>query len=756
MNLKLLCLYSILFATWPPLLWADELAQSSLFKQCPPGSDTLLTHTPPAVFSADTLDATEISAEQVINHGKASSVFSGNVLIERHLLRLQTDQATYTKDNQRLDIDGNIHIDTESMALSASKGWLNLLTDEGEFTGSTWYLPEAHLSGSTDSISLIRDNKTILTDTRFTTCPLNKPDWSLGTSSLVLDQNAALGTAKHTVFRLKGVPLLYFPWIQFPLGEERRSGFLIPNIGISSSRGFEFATPVYWNIAPNQDAIITPRYLRERGMMLASDYRYLTRSSQGVFDFEYLNNDTQLDEQRYLIHFKNQSQITDNLSLNLLANDVSDNEYLRDMGSNIGVSNVTHLEKNANLKYTFDNWNAGLLTQTFETIDTIIAPDKNPYQRLPQITLKGKEELLETDNSYLEASLSTEWVEFRHESNKEQGSRFFAYPKLSLPIQGNSWFIKPTAGYFYSQYDTTDKDGNKLDLDNRGLSVLSLDSGLFFEKNFSNSSLVQTLEPRLYYLNIPFEDQSAIPLFDTSEQSFSFSSLFRENRFTGVDRMGDANQLTLALSSRILNSDNGHELMNFSIGRIYYFDEQRVTLLNDTLGTGTNINTNARASDIIAELGFNLNRWKARATTQWNAKTNKSDKRNVLLSYAASEKAVFNVGYRFFRDPDNEINDLEQTDVSFALPFASNYALLGRWNYSLTEQRDLQTLIGLEYESCCWALRLVSQRYITNDTEDPYRTDFMFQFVLKGFGSSANKKATNSLKFAIPGYQPDF
>ncbi|HED34175.1 MAG TPA: LPS-assembly protein LptD, partial [Gammaproteobacteria bacterium] len=178
-------------------------------------------------------------------------------------------------------------------------------------------------------------------------------------------------------------------------------------------------------------------------------------------------------------------------------------------------------------------------------------------------------------------------------------------------------------------------------------------------------------------------------------------------------------------------------------------DEQRVTLRNTA-------NTSANASDIIAELGFNLNRWRARATTQWNTETDKSDKRNILLSYAASEKAVFNVGYRFFRDPANEINNLEQTDVSFAWPFARNYALLGRWNYSLTEQRDLQTLVGLEYESCCWALRLVSQRYITNDTEDPYRTDFMFQLILKGFGSSANKKASSSLKFAIPGYQPDF
>ncbi|VAW62583.1 LPS-assembly protein LptD @ Organic solvent tolerance protein precursor [hydrothermal vent metagenome] len=747
MTFKHFCLYSILTA-WPSFLWAGIQSPQTLFKQCPTDSESLLVHQVPPAFSADMIDSTDISAEQVINKNKSLSIFSGNVLIEQHLKRLQADQVTYDKKNQRLEVDGNIRIDTESMALSANSGWVNLLTDESEFSGSTYYIPEAHLSGSTPLLTATGDNKTILTDTRFSTCPLNKPDWSLSTSRLELDQNTSTGTATHTVFRMKGLPVLYLPWIQFPLGEERRSGFLIPSIGISNSRGFEFSTPWYWNIAPNQDAVITPRYMNDRGPMLATDYRYLTKSSRGNFDFEYLNNDKKLEERRYLIHFQNQSRLSDNLSLNLLANDVSDSAYLRDMGSNISVSNATHLEKNADLNYRFNNWNARVFAQTFQTIDTDISLNGRPYRKLPQITLNGKEELYELDSGYLLASLNTEWTDFEHESqNKIQGSRFFIYPKLSLPIQSNSWYITPSAGYIFSQYDTTDSNGDKQNLDDRGLSVISLDSGLFFEKNY-NSSIIQTLEPRLYYLNIPYEDQSSIPVFDTSEQSFSFSSLFRENRFTGIDRVGDANQLTLALSSRILNSNNGHELMNFSIGRIYYFDKQQVSLINPL--------NNSDASDLIAEFGFNLSHWRARATTQWNTETDTSDKRSIQFSYAASEKAVFNIGYRFFRDPINETNNLEQTDLSFAWPFIDNFSLLGRWNYSLTEKNNLQTLAGIEYESCCWALRLVSQRYITDDPAQPYRTDFMFQLVLKGFSGSTNKKANRALKHAILGYQPDF
>lgn len=240
-----------------------------------------------------------------------------------------------------------------------------------------------------------------------------------------------------------------------------------------------------------------------------------------------------------------------------------------------------------------------------------------------------------------------------------------------------------------------------------------------------------------------------LPVFDTSAQNFTFSSFFRENRFNGIDRIGDANQMTLALSSRILEKENGHELMSLNIGRIYYFDEQKVSLDNS-------INT-ADASDIITELSGDIgSHWRARATYQWNTETDISDERSIQLNYASSDEALFNIGYRFHRDSIDETNNLEQTDISFAWPFATNYSLLSRWNYSITEERDIEALIGIEYESCCWAVRLVSQRYLTDDIDEPYDSSIMFQFVLKGFGSVSDKQATSTLKHAILGYQPDY
>jgi LPS-assembly protein len=750
MIFKHFCLYSTLLATSPTLLWASgQSGFTGSMSSCPVSRYSPLNYSPPPVFSEDLLETTDVSAEEVQNVNKTVTTFRGNVVIERHQLRLQADEVTHHKETEKLQLDGNIHADTKNMSLNASSGWMNLKTNESEFFDSTYYMPETGLRGKTPFFSVSADQKTILKDTRFSTCPPEKQDWSLQAGWLEMNQSTSTGTAKHAIFRLGGVPVFYFPWIQFPLGEERRSGFLVPGIGSSSSNGLEVRAPIYWNIAPNQDALITPTYLKKRGQMLATEYRYLTRSSRGNLEYEYLNKDKEFNDKRYLLHFDNKSKLSDNLSLSLLANDASDSDYLKDMGSSISVTNATHLERNAKLNYLNGPWTAGIMAQTFQTIDESISINNRPYKRLPQITLKGKDELLEMENSYLLGELNTEWVEFEHESiNKAQGSRFNIYPKLSLPIESNAWYIKPTAGYIFTQYDTTDTNGDKLDLENRGLSVLSLDSGLFFERDFSNNSLLQTIEPRLYYLNIPYEDQSSIPVFDTSEQDFSFASLFRENRFNGIDRVGDANQLTVALSSRILDKKNGHELFNISIGQIYYFDEQRVSLNNA-------INT-SKKSDIISEVSGSLNRWRGRATFQWNTDTSTSDKRSIQLSYAASEEAVFNVGYRFFRDPVSELNNLEQTDVSFAWPFAKNYSLLSRWNYSLTDKQDIETLVGLQYESCCWALRLITQRYLRDDTPDPYKTSIMLQFVLKGFGSISDKEAMNTLKYAILGYQPDY
>jgi len=750
------CFYSILLLVWPSLLWGiDREANNDPLTLCPSSSSSF-DYTPPPTFTSDKLNETNISAEQVQSINHSNSEFTGNVVIERHKLRLLADIVSHNKDTQQIKLIGNVHADTESLSLSADHGWFNLKNNTGELIDSKYFVPGSQFSGKTPLFSVSDQEKTILVDTQFSSCPPERPDWYLDMGWLELDHPSSTGTAKHAVLWVKDVPVFYLPWIQFPLGEERRSGLLMPSFGHTSTSGYEISIPWYWNIAPNHDAILTPSNISRRGQMLATNYRYLTHKSNGTLDAEYLHSDQLLDDkERYLVSFKNNTKLNENLSLSLLLNEASDSNYLDDLSSSLSLSNTTHLERNARLSYKQSIWSANILAQTFQTIDTSLAESSRPYRRLPQITVTAKDDIAEFSDNHLSAELKSEWVDFKHEAdNKPQGSRLHLNPRFSLPLQSNAWFLKPTIGLMHTQYDTTDTNGDPAQLDDRSLSTFSLDSGLFFERSINNNAMIQTLEPRLFYLNIPYEDQSSIPLFDTSQQNFSFASLFRENRFNGTDRIGDANQVTMALSSRILDKESGHELMNINIGRIYYFDEQRVFLNTNTTNTAGN------TSDIITEFNSNIDNWRSRATIQWNTHTKKTDKRNFQLSYAASDKAVFNIGYRFFRDADDESNNIEQTDLSFAWPFAKNYSLLSRWNYSLTDKRDIETIVGLEYESCCWALRLISQRYLNDTTNnlntDEYNSSIMLQFVLKNFGSISEREATETLKHAILGYQPDY
>ena len=731
----------------PTTIWAEAYeAQTDQWQLCPEINTSQTKYRPPEPFAEDQKQEARISAKQVENVTGDLTVFSGDVLIERDMFRMTADQADFNRPNQTLDVLGNIHIDVENMAIDAKQGWFDLNNNKGELSDSQYYLPNAHFRGATPTLSLIGDKETLLIDSSFSSCPEDNESWKLNMALLKLDHENAVGTAKHAVLEFQGIPIFYSPYISFPLGDERRSGFLMPSFGTSDSRGFEFATPWYWNIAPNQDAIITPHYMRKRGLLLNTNYRYLTQSSNGELDVEYINNDDETDEERYLLKYSNHSNISHNTTFDLLINDASDDDYLDDMSNNISIANSTHLERTATLKHRIGDWSATVLAQTYETIDDSIAIGNRPYRRLPQLTLSGSENILDSDAVF---SFTSEWVEFEHDSSsKATGQRLDAYPRLSWPLQGNAWFITPSLGLRHTQYDVIDASNNEIDIDDRNLTISSLDAGLFFERDLSDGNYLQTLEPRLFYLNIPYEDQSNIPLFDTGALDFSFAQLFREERFSGVDRVGDTNQLTFGLTSRLLEKQSGEEFMSLSIGQIYYNEDRRVNLDNSV--------STENQSDIVAELSGRVQHWAARASVLWNTDTDEADKRSIQLNYKQPDNRLFNIAYRFRRDAADATNNLEQTDVSFSWPINRLYSMVGRWNYSITEKRDIETLFGIEYQSCCWAMRLVTQRYLTDDLLEPYDSSVMFQLVLKGLGSVHGKKTTDTLKHAILGYQSDY
>lgn len=710
--------------------------------------DTTIIHTPPRPFPDETIQNTEISADFTRSSSDGSTSLDGNVIIEKHLLRVSTDHADYNKQLNVLQVSGNVHLDTPALSLSANAGTIDLDTSgkQGSFTDVSFLIPKNNMKGKAESIHADDDKHSTLKNASITSCTFLDPEWLISADEIRLDLNDEYGSADNVVIRFKDVPFLYTPYIEFPTSDRRRSGLLFPEFGTSSSRGIELAVPWYWNIAPNQDAVITPRYMDRRGLELGGNYRYLTRSTDGELLGAYLPEDDLTQEERYYVRYLQHSRIRPNLLFDMDLQDISDSDYFNDFSNSLGSTSQTHLDRYATLRYDLNSWHMQALVQDIKTIDSSTPTIDRPYQRLPQLTFNGDTEIA---SSPLLFTLDSEYVDFAHEDdNKTTGSRLTLRPGLRLPLSGTAWFFDPAVKFSHTQYDVGTEAGSSLvgstqEVENRNLPMSSIDAGLFFERDLDNG-YQQTLEPRLYYLNVPYEDQNNTPIFDTSIPEFSVSQLFRDNRFIGGDRIGDANQLTLALTSRVLNPDTGNELIRASIGQIFYFEDRKVSL-------DGSINT-AKQSDIIAELDTNWNHWQSNIDIQWDVINNNLSKENYFIHYRTDARHLFNIGYRK-RLLNNSI-DIEQTDTSFVYAINREYSAIMRWNYSLDDRKNIDSIAGIAYDSCCWAIQLLAQSRLQNSTTSTgaYENSILVQFVFKGLGSLSGSKARNTLEQSIYSY----
>ena len=736
-----------------PVLAEDE-QEFDLWSMCT-DSRSVFNQKPvlPQISNPEQLD---ISANSIQSIANGLSLFENNVLIEKHGFRLTTDKLTYDKNTSKISLPHATHIENEKLIIDSEKGEMNSNTDNSTFSNVRFVIQSSHMQGSSPEIKLLGKDSTLLSQVNFSSCEPGKESWIFSANDLKLDHIDESGTARHVVIRVKDVPIFYLPYISFPLGDRRRSGVLTPELKFSSSRnGNEFSLPYYWNIAPNQDAIITPAYLEKRGILLKTNYRYLTTDSNGELDIEYLDDDKITGEERYLSKLIHHTELTDHLDFNINATAASDSHYLDDFGQSLELSSISHLQQSAYFQYHRGNWRSKLLEQNYQTTDDTIALESRPYRRRPQLTVSGTESLT---NNGLKFQLTSEWVNFTHQdSTKEQGYRTDLYPKLSWPNQGSYWFFTPTVGHRFTAYDVTDTSGTgaELDLDDRSLAIIQMDSGLFFERQFSDT-ITQTLEPRLYYLNVPSADQSLIPLFDSSEPDFSFAQMFRDNRFNGADRVADANQLTTAITTRLLDDNNGNERFSASIGQIHYFDDREVSIKRNY--NNSDIQT-ASSSDIAAEFVIRDENWSYRLSALQNTENNKVDKGNFLYHYQSDNRHIFNLGYRFRRDlnPADSVDDeIDQSDLSFKWPLSDHWSMLARWNYSLKDKRDLENIAGFEYNTCCWAFRVIGRGHLTQDenNEDVFDRSVIFTLILKGFGSTG--KANQELERAILGFQPEY
>ncbi len=685
----------------------------------------------------------DVDADAVIaDLGPEEVTFSGNVRLVQGDLQVQADQLVLNRSKGQIQADGDILISRPDLRVAGSAASYQLEAQQGTIEQVRYRVPGARARGQAEQAEFLGDGQSRYADISYTTCAPGDDAWLLKAKTLKLDQVEGFGSAQHATLRFMGVPMLYAPTFTFPIDDRRRSGVLLPTVGQSSNTGFDLRVPYYFNLAENYDLTLTPRLMTKRGLMLGGEFRFLTASTFGTLNGEYLPSDQEFDGDRGSLAVRTTTRFNPRTTGVVRFNYASDEDYFEDLGDSLAATSATHLERAGELRYAADTW--GLLgrVQYYQTIDRDIPAGARPYSRLPQLLVDLEDPDGIAGTSYY---LDAEYVNF-YRRDSVRGHRLTLFPKIGLPLR-NSWgFIEPRVGAHYASYRLTDQQVGLDDAPDSLIGLFSLDSGLYFDRdtNYFGHEVTHTLEPRLFYLYVPETDQDDQPIFDTGFFDFNFDNLFRENRFNGPDRFADANQLTAALTSRLFAEQNGAELLRASLGQTYYFKDREVSLPGEVLADDS---SSAVVAELAAELGAG---WRARAGVQWDpheGRNGNTDQALAQLNYRNRNRLTFNAAYRL-RD-----QVAEQTDLGLLWPINANFSLIGRHNYSLQEDRLLEALFGIEYGRCCWRFRGLVRQY-TDSSDDDTNLGFFLQLELNGLGSLGDN-IDEVLERGIYGYQAE-
>jgi LPS-assembly protein len=642
---------------------------------------------------------------------------TGEVELIRGDQRIATERLLFDPVNQLVTVPGPIDYSDQQVWLKGSEARYSMVEESGYFSLVEFGLSHSSAHGSAEWAELEGGHTSRMHQLDYTTCPGENPDWLIEMKTLDLRHDEGVGYARGAKLRFKGLPLFYVPWFTFPIDDRRKTGFLYPSLGNNSDTGIEISVPWYWNIAPNQDARLEPRWFSKRGFMLTGQYRFLTRRTNGQLDFDYMPDDRETDEERYYYQFRHYANPAGRWRTALMIERVSDPRYFQDYGTSLRQTARQFLRSSATLTGVGRYWNFEFMADDFQVIDEDLPPQSEPYRRVPRVAFWMDQPLA---GSPLTFGLDSELVVFDRDVDVD-GARLDLYPRLYWD-QYNRWgFVRPSVGYRYRSYDLEYQAPGGDESPSVGTAIASLDAGLVFDR-FTDDGGYQTLEPRLFYLYVPYEDQDQLPVFDTGDFTFGFSQLFNHNRFAGGDRQGDANQLSLAVSTRKFTSLDGTERWSLGVGQIFYFDDRRVQL--DGLPPAT-----ADLSPFIGEFTWHFSpRLSTVAGLQWDWDRSEMDVGMLGLRYSGErgEQIAFEYRYRIER--------VDQFDFRIFWPLGERWRVLSRVNYSFADDELLEIQGGFEYESCCWAFRTVLRRYLKNRDGD-YRNGIFLELNLKGLAS---------------------
>ena len=567
----------------------------------------------------------EASAARVTSEAGVVSL-DGGARIDWAGRSVVADRARYAPETGEVDVRGPLVFEQPGARLSSVDARIDL-DDERFETGRTSYrieLGDRRASGNAERMRGDPDGVFELEGATYSTCPPEQLDWYLRAERIRIDTEAGIGTARGIRMRFKGVPVFALPTFSFPVGTRRKTGFLAPAVARGDRTGFEVLLPWYWNIRPELDATFVPRLMTKRGVQLQSELRWLNPRGGWTLDNELLSDRERGGDWRHFTRLRHAGTLGSRWRTGVEYSTVSDEEYFEDLGNSLQRASVTHLEQRAELVYEDPTSVAGVRVQAFETVDaTLDTPAERPYRRVPQVAILSE---YPGRPLGLRATVGGEFVYFDR-ADSVTGARVDLRPRVSLPLGGDAWFIEPATSWRLTHYGLDDGGPEDLGSATRSLPTSSLDAGLFFDRTVGTRGTVQTLEPRLFYLRTPYRDQDGLPVFDSSAFDFNVSQLFRENRYSGPDRIADADQVSLALTTRVIDGDDGRESLRASIGQILYLGKRRVRLPDERFGdpgsTGGLGRADADRSDLVAEIATRLSPdWVARGSIQWNPDAN--------------------------------------------------------------------------------------------------------------------------------------
>jgi LPS-assembly protein len=674
-----------------------------------------------------------ISADRLQGHQDAEFEAHGNVELRKRGQAVFAEHLIYNRTEDEVWAEDRVRVEQGKDMMRGPELRMKLERREGYMRAPDFWLGGQQAHGDAETLLFQGKDKYGLVRTRYTTCEPGSEDWFVRAGELEIDRTTQIGTAHHARVEFMGVPVLYSPWMTFSLSNQRKSGLLTPSFGSTSNSGFAVTLPFYWNIAPNRDATITPRILTKRGVLLLNEFRYLEPNYSGQADLDYLPDDRVAGASRHAFTLRHLQNFGSGWSGALHLQQVSDDAYYRDLGTQISATSRVNLPREGTLSYAAPGLGFSARVQRFQTLQDPLAPIVPPYHRTPQLMLTAAKPNVYSTN----LALASEYVDFRHPT-LINGQRFMLNPSASLPLTTIFGYVTPKIGLHHTRYALGENNASGFPDATRNVPILSVDSGVFFERDLEarGKTYVQTLEPRLYYLYVPYRKQDQLPVFDSGELDLSYAQLFTENRFSGSDRINDANQVTAALTSRLLDPTSGQAYLTAAIGQRYYFKEQEVTLTSPARTDKT--------SDILAVAsGRFVPGWTLDAGWQYNPNREQTEKFNLGTRYQPQPGKTLNFSYRYTRA------SLKQIDVSTQWPVYGYWQALARWNYSLLDSKILEGLAGLEYNGGCWAARVVAHRFATATGE--VSNSLFVQLELNGV-SRIGSNPIDVLKLNISGY----